>query len=198
MLQELFNLLKEHGQDSVINNPLVPNEKNDAVIADATHSVADGLQSELAGGGLQNLISLFSGGANTGTSLMNNPIVSKIVDSFTNKLTTNHGLTGEQANGIAGNLIPSAINSLINRTNDNSNNQFSLNGIISSLTGGAGNSGGFDLGGLISHISGGGSQNSGLATNGEGGISGILQQITSGAKQEQNSGGIMDMIKGLI
>jgi hypothetical protein len=31
MLENLFNLIKEHSADAVINNPAIPNEKNDAV-----------------------------------------------------------------------------------------------------------------------------------------------------------------------
>lgn len=64
MLKNLFNLIKENGTDAVINNPAIPNEENNAVLADATHSVADGLQAALAGGGLQSILSLFSSGEN--------------------------------------------------------------------------------------------------------------------------------------
>lgn len=100
MLENLFNLIKENGAESVINNPVIPNEKNDAVIADATHSVADELQSVLAGGGLRKVLSLFNtGGNNSGAvaaGLLNNPIVSNIISSFTNKLSTNHGIAGDR------------------------------------------------------------------------------------------------------
>jgi hypothetical protein len=140
MLENLFDLIKQHGTESVINNPDVPNEKNNAVLADATHSVANGLQSVLAGGGLQNILSMFGGNnaaGNTGgvSALLNNPIVSNIVSNFTNKLTDNHGIAGDKASGIAANLIPSVISSLISKTNDPNDNSFNLNGIISSLTG---------------------------------------------------------------
>lgn len=97
MLEDLFNLIKEHGTDAVIKNPAIPNEKNDAVLADATHSVANELQGVLAGGGLQSILSLFNSGGNNsgGNGLLNNPIVSNIISSFTNKLTSNHGIGGD-------------------------------------------------------------------------------------------------------
>lgn len=44
MLENLFNLIKEQGQEVVVNNPAVPNEQNNAVLASATSSVAEGLQ----------------------------------------------------------------------------------------------------------------------------------------------------------
>ena len=82
MFENLFNLIQEQGSDDVINNPVVPNEQNNAVLASATSSVTEGLQGELAGGGLQNILSLFGGGGNPGngngiSGLMNNPVVQR-------------------------------------------------------------------------------------------------------------------------
>ncbi|MGG9971014.1 hypothetical protein ACQ33O_04390 [Ferruginibacter sp. SUN002] len=206
MLENLFNLIKEEGTESVINNPVVPNEQNDAVVADATHSVADGLQNVLAGGGLTNILSLFgnqNAGGNGG-GLLDNPIVKSIIGSFTNKLTNNHGIESNQANGIANSLIPNVISSLINKTNDPNNSSFDINSLIGSLTGGANNAqtggGGFDLGGLVSKFAGGG-----LDTDGDGQVelSDIISKVTGGAQQQQQQrqeggGGFMDMIKGFM
>lgn len=208
MLENLFNLIKEQGVSSVIENPAIPNEQNNAVLAEATHSVADGLQGVLAGGGLQNVLSLFNGNNSNASggisSLLNNPIVSNIVSNFTNKLTNNHGISGDQASGIANNLIPSVLSNLVNRTNDPSNNSFDINSIIGSLTGGGnaqpGTAGGIDLQGLIGNFT-----NGGLDANGDGklGLDDIMSKITGGAKQQQQNaqsggGGIMDMIQGFL
>lgn len=209
MLENLFNLIKEQGVSSVIENPAIPNDKNDAVLADATHSVADGLQSVLAGGGLQNVLSFFNsnnGSASGGIgNLLNNPIVSNIVNSFTNKLTNNHGIPGNQASGIANNLIPSVLSNLVNRTNDPNNNSFDINSIISSLTGGANGqqgsaAGGFDLQGLLGKFT-----NGGLDSNGDGkiGLDDIMSKITGGAQKQQQQGqngggGLMDVIQNFL
>ena len=201
MLENLFNLIKEHGTDAVINNPAVPNEKNEAVLADATHSVADGLQGELAGGGLQNILSLFSGSGNTvsGGSLLNNPIVSNIIRNFKDKLTGNHGIANEQATSIASNLIPNAVSSLINKTNDPADNSFDINSIIGSLTGGTTQQGGggFDLSSLLGKFTNGGL---GASPDGHAGLADIISKVTGGAQQQQaqTGGGLMDMIKGFI
>ncbi|UEG50956.1 hypothetical protein LK994_05645 [Ferruginibacter lapsinanis] len=205
MLENLFNLIKQEGTEAVINNPAIPNEKNDAVIADATHSVADGLQGVLANGGLTNILSLF-GNNNAGgnSSLLDNPIVSSIIGNFTNKLTNNHGIQQDQANGIAGSLIPNIIGSLVNKTNDPNNNSFDINSIIGALTGGANNvqtgGGGFDFGSLVSKFAGGG-----LDANNDGhvGLDDIISKVTGGAQQQQqqaqnSGGGLMDMIQGFL
>ncbi len=201
MLENLFNLIKEEGVDSVINNPAVPNEQNDAVLASATHSVAEELQGTLAGGGLPNVLSLFGGGQSTGgNSLLNNPIVSNIISNFTQKLTNNHGIAGDQANGIAGSLIPSVISSLVGKTNNPNDSSFDINNIIGSLTGNGGQSGagGFDLNGILGKLGG-----SSLDADGDGKIelSDIVSKVTGGAQQAQagsENGGLMDMIKGFM
>lgn len=203
MLENLFNLIKNQGAEAVINNPQVPNEKNDAVLADATHSVADGLQGVLAGGGLQNVLSLFGGGGNNAggiSGLLSNPIVGSIISNFTNKLTNNHGIEGNQASNIATSLIPNVISSLISKTNNPNDSSFDLNGIIASLTGGGGQgqqAGGFDIAGLVGKFAGGG-----LDADGDGQveISDIISKVTGGAQQQQQAGGggLMDMIKGFM
>lgn len=203
MLENLFSLVKEQGFDSVINNPDVPNEQNDAVLASATDSVAGGLQNALAGGGLQNVLSMFGKGDTNNAgglgSLTSNPIVQSIIGSFTNKLTNEHGISSNQASGIAGNLIPSVISSLIGKTKDPNDSSFDMNSIISSLTGGgqqqAGGSG-FDFNGILSKFTGGG----GLDSDGDGQVelSDIVTKVTGGAQQAQTGGGLMDMIKGFM
>jgi hypothetical protein len=201
MLEELFNLVKSQGQDDVINNPAVPNDQNNAVLASATHSVAEELQGTLAGGGLQNVLSMFGGGG-SGNSLLNNPIVGNIISNFTNKLTNQHGIAGDQASGIANSLIPNVVSNFISRTNNPADNGFDINGIIGSLTGGGntgGGAGGFDLNSIVSKFSAGG-----LDTDGDGKveISDIVSKVTGGAQQQQaqqqGGGGLMDMIKGFM
>lgn len=201
MLENLFNLIKEQGQDSVISNLDIPNEQNQAVLADATHSVAEELQQVIAGGGAENIMSLFQGNGQSQVhagGLLNNPIVSNIINSFKNKLTQNHGISDDKAGGIAGNLIPNVISSLINKTNDPNNNSFDLKNIIGSLM--SGNSGGgLDLKGIISGFTSGG-----LDVNGDGkvGIDDIISKVTGGGGQNQSTqpGGssIIDTIKGFM
>lgn len=205
MLEELFNLVKSQGQEDVINNPAVPNDQNDAVLASATQSVTEEIQGTLAGGGLQNILSLFGGGgSNSGSSLLNNPIVSNIISNFTNKLTGNHGVSSSAASGIAASLIPNVISSLINKTNDPGNSSFTLDNLLHTVTGGqssqiaqqqqdAGNSG-FSFQNLIGQFTGGQQQSGG------GGLMNIVSQLAGSAQsqQQQAGGGLMDMIKGFM
>jgi hypothetical protein len=209
MLEELFNLVKGVSGDTVVNNPDIPNEHNNDVVAEATNTVASGLRNMVAGGGLESILSLFSnkgGQGNTISSLLNNPIVNMMIGHFAGKLTTKYKVGGPQANNVARNLIPDVISNLISKTNDPSNNGFSLEGLLNSITGGqtaqvvqeqqnSGNSG-FNFQDLIGKFTGGGQQ------NGDGnGLMDIVSKLAGGAQaqQEKNGGGgLMDLIKGFM
>ena len=86
MLKELFDLVKGEATDTVINNPDVPNQYNNDVVAEATNTVASGLRNLVAGGGVQNVLSLFGGGNTNKKSLLSNPIVSMMMGHFASKL----------------------------------------------------------------------------------------------------------------
>ncbi len=200
MLEEIFNLIKGNATESVINNPAVPNDQNDAVVAEATNTVASGLRNIVAGGGVQSLLSMFSGGQKQGSSLMSNPIVNMMVGHFAGKLMSKFNMGGGQANQVANSLIPDALNSLINKTNEGSNG-FSLEGLLNSITGGqvtqqqqAG--GGFNIQDLVSQFNTGEQ-----ASAGGGGLMDILSRFTEGAQQQQQrngGGGLMDLIEGFL
>lgn len=206
MLDNLFDMIKGLAGDAVIKNPDVPNEHNEAVVAEATNTVAGGLQNLAAGGGLQSILSLFGGGGQQGQSnIMSNPIVSMMIGHFAKKLMGNYGLASNQANGVAANLIPNVISNLISKTNDPGNSTFTLDNLLNSLTGGqstqvaqqqqaSGNSG-FSFQNLISQFTGGGN------SSGGGGLMDIVSKIAGGAQnqqQQQGGGGLMDLIKGFI
>jgi hypothetical protein len=209
MLEQLLDLVKQVGQQTVVENPAVPNEKNNDVLAEATSSIAGGFQNILSGGGLQSLLGLFGGGGNAAAggsqmSLTNNPIVSMITGHFMNKLMSKFGIQSSAASGIAASLIPTVLGKLIHKTNDSNDSSFDLKGILGGLIGGGGASatsnaaasgGGFDLGGMLSKV---------LASGGDHNeFQDLLANVTGGAQQAQaqqaQSGtGLFDMIKGLL
>jgi hypothetical protein len=206
MLENLFNLVKEFSGDTVVNNPDVPNQHNEAVMAEATHTIASGLQNMAAGGGLQSIMQLFKGGGDK-SSLLSNPIVSMMAGHLMKKLVGNFGLNSQQASGVASSLIPSVLSGLIQRTNDSNNNSFDLNGILQSLTGGhtqqqqqQSSGGGLDIQNLLNQFTGGGAGN---GNAGGGGLQDIISQFTNRAQQNlqpanAGGGGLMDLIKGFI
>lgn len=205
MLEELFNLVKGSADDAVINNPDVPNEKNEEVVAEATNTVASGLRNMVAGGGLENILSLFGGnGQQQGNSkdLLSNPIVNMMIGHFSGKLISKFNLAPNQASSVSNNLIPDVISKLVNKTNDPGNSSFSIENLLNSITGGqsgqvvqqqqeAGNAG-FNFQDLIGQFTGGGQG---------GGLMDIVSQLAGGAQHQQQrngGGGLMDLIKGFM
>ncbi|HMU45553.1 MAG TPA: hypothetical protein PKC72_04245 [Chitinophagaceae bacterium] len=209
MLDQLFSLVKETGQDTVIDNPEVPNEYNQEIMADATNTIASGFQNVMAGGGFQNILDLFKGAGSGGgiNSLLKNPMVTMMIGYFINKLVGKYNMSPSSASRVANNLIPDVLNNLISKTvsTDPRNDAFDFNDLIGSLTGGnvatSESGGGFDFQGLLNQFVGGGGNSQ--SSNGFD-LQDIIGQITKGTQQNQQqqadggTGGLMDLIRGFI
>lgn len=193
MLKELFDLVKGQATETVINNPDVPNQYNNDVVAEATNTVASGLRNVVAGGGVQNILSMFGSNPNK-KSLLSNPIVSMMMGHFASKLMNKFRMGPSQANNLSGHLIPNVLGTLINKSNDPNDSAFSLDKLLASITGGRSNevtsqAGG--LGGLLRQF------NSGGQSNGDG-LLDIVKTLAGGAQEQQqrNGGSLLDLIKG--
>lgn len=208
MLDQLFNIVKSFGQDTVVNNPEIPNEHNEQVMADATSTVAGGLRNIVAGGGFQSILDLFKGAAgNTagGAGIASNPIVSMMTGHFIDKLISKYNLAPSAASNVANQLIPQTVQHLAQQTADPSNQQFTLDGLIGSLTGGATSGGSSSLQDLLNNFTGGGATSGG--NSGAGGGFDLQNLIGDLSKKAQNSfqgggngggGGLMDLVSGFI
>ena len=193
MLKELFDLVKGQATETVINNPDVPNQYDNDVVAEATNTVASGLRNVVAGGGVQNVLSLFGGNPNK-KSLLSNPIVSMMMGHFASKLMNKFSMGPSQANNLSGNLIPNVLGTLINKSNDPNDSAFSLEKLLASITGGRSNavtSQGGGIGGLLNQFNGGSQSNGG-------GLLDIVKTLAGGAQEQQqkNGGSLLDLIKG--
>jgi hypothetical protein len=215
MLDQLFKIVKQFGKESVVDNPEVPNENNEEVMAEATRTISSGFQNIVAGGGFENIVDLFKGGGNTSSannasagvgSMLKNPIVSMMVGYFISKLVSKYKMSPSSASNVASTLIPNTLNSLISQTKDPNNPDITMDKIISSLTGGSEETqqnGGGMLQNLLDRFTGGG--NSGNGGNGGGvDIQSIIGNLTKKAqnsfqdKGQSGGGGLMDIIKGFM
>lgn len=193
MLEQLLDLVKEHAQEAVVNNPDVPNEHNDAVIGAATSSIASGLQQELANGNTEGVLGLLGG---TQSATADNPVVSNISNNLVGTLLEKFNLDKGTATQLATSLIPTVLGSLAHKTNDPNNSSFSLDGILNSLTGGSAQ--GLNLQSILGQLSGG------LDKNGDGKVdlSDLTSLLSNGAQQQQQqqgeSGGIGGLLKNLL
>lgn len=192
MLEQLLNMLKEQAGTAIIQNPDIPNERNDEAVADVTSNIAVGLQQALAGGQFNDVLSLLGG---RGGDLQNNPLANQLsgnaIESLMNKFNLNQG----QAGNVVSNLLPGVLQNLISKTNDPSDNSIDLQGIFNSLTGGK--TGGLDLQGLLGRVTQGGLDRDG---DGDTDLNDIISMVKGGAaeQQQRGGGGMMDIVKGLF
>jgi hypothetical protein len=193
MLDQLMNLLQEKGQQDVVNNPAIPNEYNNEVLGEAGNAITSGLQQALAGGGLSQIMKMFGqGGAGGGgiASLMSNPMVQNMIQSFTGKLTNQFNVNPAQAQQVSANLIPEVLSGFAGKVTDQNDSSIDINSVMQSLTGG--NAGGIDFQGVLSKFQGQGGDADG---DGDVDLNDIMAKITGGGGQ---GGGLMDLVKGFL
>ena len=190
MLEQLFNLVKEQAGSAIINNPDIPNERNDEAVGEVTNSIAGGLQNALAGGQFKDVLKLLGG---AGGDLQNNPLASQLSGNAVSNLMNKFGLNEGQAGGIVSNLLPGVLQNFISKTNNPNDNSFDLQGIFSSLTGGS--SKGLDIQGLLGKVTQGGLDRDG---DGDTDLNDVINMVKGGASQQSGGGGLMDIAKGLF
>jgi hypothetical protein len=191
MLENLLQLIQEQGQDTVVNNPEVPNEKNNAVLAEAGQAVAGTMQSALANGQVDDVQHLFTSSAPD--NVRANPLAQNMQNNFIDSITSKLGISKSAAMGIAASLIPMVLSKLVHRTNSTApqDSGFSLPGLISSLTGDS-SAGGLNMGNIVGQLSsmsgGGGGFN----------LQEIINQVSGTNQPLHQSGELQDIIKGFF
>lgn len=133
MIDKLINLVKQNAGDEIIQNPAIPDDKNDEAIREAGIEINNGLQQEAQQGNVQNLISMFKG--HTSGGLSSNPAVSSIIGRVAGKLAAKFGIPESTAASIAAGLVPKVLNQFINKTNDPNDNDFDLQDVLKNVTG---------------------------------------------------------------
>ena len=131
MLENLINLVRESAGDAIINNPAIPNDRNEEAVQDTSHSIVNSLKNALSGGNVNDVMKIFSGRTDP-----SNPVVQDATNNLTQNLSGKYGIDRGQASGIAGGLIPIILSQLAGKTSDPSNNGFNIQDIFNQLTGG--------------------------------------------------------------
>lgn len=138
MLEQFQDLIKGLGQQAVINNQAIPNEKNEAVMNEAQQVIQDNMQQMAQNGQLQELAQHVQNGQDCAT----HPATQQIQNNMVSNLMQKFGLDSSAASGVASSLIPSVLGKVLGN-----NSGFDLNGLLSSFGGG-------NLGSTISNIGG--------------------------------------------
>lgn len=135
MFEQLTQLVQQYGGNAVVNNTAIPNEHNEAVISETSTSIFAGLQKIASEGGGEQLAGLFNGSSPIDSS---NPVVQQITQQLTGSLGEKFGLSSADSSGVASNMIPQILNSLVNKAKDPNDSSFQITDIINSISGNSG------------------------------------------------------------
>lgn len=147
MFENLLNLVRENAGDAIINNPAIPNERNEEAISTASSSIVDGLKNAISNGNISDVMNMFSSG-----NAASSPLAQNIHGGFVENLMHQFGLNSTQAGSIATSLLPNILNKFVHKTNDPNDNSFDLQNILQHIGGG-----GLDIQNILSKFSGGNS-----------------------------------------
>lgn len=145
MLDQLINLVKEHAGEAIINNPAIPNERNDEAVQTASEGIFEGLKNQISNGGLESITGLFQGNGDA-----KNAVMSAASSNVAQQLMQKFGIDQNQAGGIVQSLIPTVMEKFVNKTNDPNDSSFNASDILQSLT--SGSSGLGNIGGMIGNL----------------------------------------------
>lgn len=147
MLDQLLDIVQQQAQGNVVENNAVPNEYNEAVMQEASHSIFNGLQNMLNSGQTSDLAAMLQGDKNPADDQQT---MSMLSGDFISNITEKFGISGDTAKSIAMSLIPMVISQLSNKAKDPNDNGIDFNNILSSLRGGSGSSNAIDnIGGML-------------------------------------------------
>lgn len=190
MLENLLDLIKKNAGSAIINNPAIPNERNEEAIETVGNSITSGLQNLLGGGGMKDILKLFGG---QGGDVNSNPVVQTISGNVVQDLMKKFNLDQGAASNIAGKLVPGVLQNLVSKTNDPNDKSFDIQGIFNSLSGGK--TGSLNIQGLLGKVTAGGLDKDG---DGDTDLQDVMAMFSGGRIKEGGGGGILDTVKGLF
>lgn len=183
MLDILQSLVQQASQQAVVENPAVPNEKNNDVMSTITSSLMSGLGSQLASPqGISQIAGLFKGGNQVSAG---NPVVNAITQNAVNSLAEKFGFNPAMANGIVQSVLPMVMSQLVSKVNDPKDNSINMEGLVQGLAGNQGN--GLDVAGIMGSFSNAMS---------DGKLD--MQDVMNIAGQATKGGGLGNMLGGLF
>jgi hypothetical protein len=167
MLDQLVKLVEQNAGESIIKNQAIPNQFNNAAIQEVAGSIFNTLQGQVAKGNMQQVVSMFQGGANQ-NNLLNNPMVKQMITSVAANFASKFGVSSAQAQSIVSGLLPTVMNQFINKTNDPKDNSFDLTNMMKTMSGNSN----LDVSSILGQLGGGNASSNPLGALG--GIAGKL------------------------
>ena len=130
MFEKLFLLVKNNAQVAVIDNPVIAQEYRESVINDASSSIIEVLKSQMEMGKIKDLVKYFQF-----AGLFDNPLITRAVNKFANKLNNFYGIATDAAMEISSSLITPVMQEVIRQSKSEQKNEFTLSNLLTKLSG---------------------------------------------------------------
>lgn len=142
-----MNLVQQNAGSAIVNNPAIPNQQNNAVMETVTQSIMHGLGQQAQGGGLGNLLNMFTGGQ--GANITDHPVTTGVQSNVQEDLMSKLGISPQVASMVAAAVVPMVLNKFMHKAADPNDSSVDAGSLMSSLGGGGG------LGGMLGGLFGG-------------------------------------------
>lgn len=134
MLETLMNLVRQQSGDAIVNNPAVPNEKNETAMQSVMEGIMGGLTQQAQGGNVGGLLSTIMG-QQGGAGNMQNPIMGGIMNNVVGSLMGRLGVSQGVAGGIASAVVPMVLEKFFSKATDPNDSSVDVGGIMKEVTG---------------------------------------------------------------
>ena len=181
MTNELINLVQQFAGKAIVNNPAVPDSKNESVIESVADGILGGLKNEATSDGLGKLIGMFSSGS------VSAPVSQSVQTSVVNSIMDKVGIQSATAKQIASAVVPLVLNALVKGVKDPNNSSLNGGNILSSLVGNKGN--GIDFQALLDKGLGG--------SDGKFDLNDVMGMLGKNSG-DNSAGGILGAVEGLF
>lgn len=129
MIDKIKSIVREFSDDAIINNPAVPNDKNEKAIDTTATSLVNHLEAEAKTGNTNSILDLLKKDDDPAL----NPSVNRVSTGVASDLVKNLGIDNGAATGIVNRMIPSIINKVRDKIKDPGDKDFNIHNLIASF-----------------------------------------------------------------
>jgi hypothetical protein len=126
MIDQILKLVRDNSTEEIINNPSVPNEKNETAISLVSEQITDGIKNIFNN---PSQITNLMGGGSFST------IVSQLINSTSKKLSSELGLGENLTQSISEKILPKIMSRFTSKLADPADNDITFSGLIKQFSG---------------------------------------------------------------
>ncbi len=129
MIERVRSIVREFSGDAIINNPAIPNDKNEKAIDTTAISIIEHIQDEARTGNTHALIDILN--KNDDPAL--NPSVNRVSTGVAGDLVKKLGLDRATALGVVNKIIPPIIKKIRSKSTESDKEEFSVHNFFGSI-----------------------------------------------------------------